>query len=119
MNFEKLKNELELDEKLNVVAFESGVGDLLLYDNIMIVNYGGNGYRLIFDENHILIQLLTSAYMCDNGIGFDEPLDYDGNDIECPYIVYHLISGGFRVIGAKLDYCTDNFDEAEHYLLTK
>ena len=71
MNFEKLKNELELDEKLNVVAFESGVGDLLLYDNIMIINYGGNGYRLIFDENHILIQLLTSAYMYDNGIDFD------------------------------------------------
>lgn len=40
-------------------------------------------------------------------------------DSECPYIVYHLISGGFRVIGAKLDYCTDNFDEVEHYLLTK
>ena len=41
------------------------------------------------------------------------------NDIECPYIVYHLISGSYRVIGAKLDYCTDNFDEVEHYLLTK
>ena len=40
-------------------------------------------------------------------------------DPECPYMIYHLISGSYRVIGAKLDYCTNNFDEVEHYLLTK
>ena len=110
MNFEKLKNELELDEKLNVVAFESGVGDLLLYDNIMIINYGGNGYRLIFDENHILIQLLTSAYMCDNGISFDEPIDYDGNDIDIPFN-YSLA----EIIKLQIEYCERKFGNFIEY----
>lgn len=110
MNFEKLKNELELDEKLNVVAFESGVGDLLLYDNIMIINYAGNGYRLIFDENHVLIQLLTSAYMYDNGIGFDEPLDYDGNDIDIPFN-YSLA----EIIKSQIEYCERKFGKFTEY----
>ena len=110
MKLEKLKNELELDEKLNVVAFESGVADVLLYDNIMIINYNGNGYRLIFDENHILIQLLTSAYMYDNGIGFDEPIDYDGNDIDIPFN-YSLA----EIIKSQIEYCEWKFGKFTNY----
>ena len=82
MNLEKLKNELELDEKLNVVAFESGVGDLLLYDNIMIINYGGNGYRIIFDDTHVLVQMLMIADITDNSISFDEACDYIISQLE-------------------------------------
>lgn len=41
------------------------------------------------------------------------------NDLVCPYMIYHLISGAYKVVGAKIELQSDNFDEVEHYLLTK
>ena len=64
-------------------------------------------------------ELLKSTGEYDNDLLDSSMSVFIPNDYECPYIVYHLISGSYRVIGAKLDYCTDNFDEVEHYLLTK
>ena len=109
MNFEKLKNELELDEKLNVVAFESGVGDLLLYDNIMIINYAGNGYRIIFDDTHVLVQMLMIADITNNSISFDEACDYVGND-------HILISDTIaEVIKSQIEYCEWKFGKFTNY----
>ena len=65
------------------------------------------------------LETLKSTNEYDNELLESSMSVFIPNDIKCPYIVYHLISGSYRVIGAKLDYCTDNFDEVEHYLLTK
>ena len=110
MNFEKLKNELELDEKLKVVVIESGYSGSFIYDNAMIINYAGNGYRIIFDEKHVLVQLLEYAYIDENGItNFDDACDYIGG--------HHLLilETVPEIIKSQIEYCEWKFGKFTNY----
>lgn len=41
------------------------------------------------------------------------------NDTECPFMIYHLVSGAYKVVGLKIEFQSDNFDDVEHYLFIK
>ena len=110
MNLEKIKNELELDEKLKVVVIESGYAGSFIYDNAMIINYAGNGYRIIFDEKHVLVQLLEYAYIDENGItNFDDAFDYIGG--------HHLLilETVPEIIKSQIEYCEWKFGKFTNY----
>ena len=110
MNFEKLKNELGLDEKLKVVVIEGGYAGGFIYDNAMIINYAGNGYRIIFDEKHVLVQLLEYAYIDENGItSFDDACDYIGG--------HHLLilETVPEIIKSQIEYCEWKFGKFTEY----
>ena len=65
------------------------------------------------------VELLKSTGEYDNDLLDSSMSVLIPNDNECPYMIYHLISGAYKVVGLKLDFQSDNFDEVEHYLLTK
>lgn len=70
------------------------------------------------------IQTPMHAQLSDSGLYDNELLEssmsvYVPWDPECPYMIYHLISGAYKVVGAKIELQSDDFDEVEHYLLTK
>lgn len=109
MKLEKIKNELERDEKLNVVVIDSGYSETFIYDNVMIINYDGNGYRVIFDEKHVLVQLLTSAYTDESGTYFDDVCDYIGG--------HHLllIETVPEIVKSQIEYCEGKFGKFTEY----
>lgn len=62
-------------------------------------------------------QLLIDSQCFDNELLENSMTLYVPHDPECPYLIYHFISGGYMLVGLKKDYCTNDFSEIEHYLL--
>ena len=62
-------------------------------------------------------QLLIDSECFDKELLENSMALYVPHNPECPYLIYHFISGGYMLVGLRKDYCTNDFSEIEHYLL--
>ena len=62
-------------------------------------------------------QLLIDSECFDEELLENSLALYVPHDSECPYLIYHLRSEEYMLVGVRKDYCTDDFSEIEHYLL--
>ena len=110
MKIEQIKNELQMDKNLIVIGIEN-CGDCFIHENVAIINYNGNGYRIIFDEKYVLVQMLMIGDIDKNGnVCFDEACDYIGN---------HHIIGTFEtvaeIVKSQIEYCEWKFGKFTDY----
>lgn len=81
INYENIKKQLENDNLLKVITIEHITG-FFIYENVMIINYDGNGYRIIFDNNNVLIQMLVIGDVVNGITYFDDAIDFENNNIK-------------------------------------
>ena len=60
-------------------------------------------------------QLLIDSECFDKELLENSMAVYVPHDPECPYLIYHFISGGYILVGLRREDCARDVVEREHY----